>query len=333
MLFEPPQGVILKKMKKHTWLRRAGIRLAELILILIILSFLAFLLMYLAPGDPAEKRLTSQGVAVTKEVLEAERERLGLLRPFFARYGEWLFNLVRGDMGISFKDDLPVWPKLAASLKNTAILASCSFILAMLMAVPSGILAAVRKDHFLDHLIRILSFAGNALPNFLLSVILMYLLCIRINLFRVIADGSIKGLILPAFSLAIPIAARFTRQIRMELLSQMEEDYVTGLRSRGVKERYVIFRNVLRNSLPHMITMAALTVGTLMGGSVVIETVFRWPGIGKLVMDSITARDYPVIMGFTLIMGSIYMIVNLLADIAAQLLDPRTGSTGQEASS
>ncbi len=316
-------------MKINTPVRRLFLRAAELIIILLVLSFLVFALMYLAPGDPAEKRLTSQGIAVTKQVLQAERERLGLLRPFLVRYAEWLSGIVRGDFGISFKDELPVSGKLLAGLKNTLILSAGSFFLSLAIALPLGIAGAVLKDRIPDHLIRILSFVGNSMPNYLISVLLMYFFCIRLRLFPVIAAGDLKGLFLPALSLAIPLSSRFIRQIRAELLSQLEEDYVTGLRLRGVKESDIILKNVLPASLGHVLTILALAVGTLMGGSVVIETIFRWPGIGKLVMDSIKARDYPVILGFVLIMGTIYAVINLLADIAGGILDPRTQKKGE----
>lgn len=298
-------------------------RIVELIIILIVLSFLTFLLMYLAPGDPAEKRLSSQGVAVTKEMLQAEQERLGLLRPFMVRYGDWLGGILHGDFGMSFKDDLPVAPKLSAGLKNTTILAFSSLILSLIISIPLGIWSAVKRNSIFDHVIRLLSFIGNALPNFLISVLLMYLLCIQFNLFPVVASGSIQGLFLPAISLAIPMAGRFTRQIRTETMEQLDQEYVTGLRTRGVREKDILINNVFHNSSGHIFTIIALQIGTLMGGSVVIETIFRWPGIGKLVMDSITARDYPTIMGFVLVMGTIYVVINFISDVLYHVLDPR----------
>ena len=212
-------------------------RIAELLIILVVLSFLTFLLMYLAPGDPAEKRLSSQGVAVTKEVLQAEQERMGLLRPFMVRYFDWLTGILHGDWGVSFKDDLPVAPKLVSGLKNTAILALSSLILSLLVSIPLGIASAVKKNSVLDHVVRLLSFIGNALPNFLISVLLMYFFCIVLNIFPVVADGSVQGLILPMLSLAIPMAGRFTRQIRTETMEQLDQEYVTGLRTRGVREK------------------------------------------------------------------------------------------------
>ncbi|MBO7729544.1 MAG: ABC transporter permease [Lachnospiraceae bacterium] len=298
-------------------------KLASLIVILLILSFLVFGLMYLAPGDPAERKLSEQGIAINKETLEAERAKMGLDRPFLVRYGEWLSGIIRGDFGASYKDDMPVGPKLAAGLKNTFILAFSSLLLALIVAFPLSVISAFRKNGVIDYIVRLLSFIGNSLPNFLISILLMYFLCIKLNLFPVIAKGNVQGLLLPVFSLSIPMSGRFIRQMRAEILDQLKEDYVTGMQGRGVKQRYIVM-NVLRNSIGHIFTIIALQIGGLMGGSVVIETIFRWPGIGKLVMDSITARDYPVILGFVIVIGVIYVVINQLSDILNHILDPRT---------
>jgi peptide/nickel transport system permease protein len=297
-------------------------KIAGLILILIIISFFVFLLMYIAPGDPAEKRLTSQGVVVTKEILDSERERLGLLKPFFVRYGEWLIAVIQGDFGVSFKDDLPVAPKLWNALTKTVILSSTSLILSLLVSYPLALLSALRKNQLADYIVRLFSFIGNSLPNFLISVMLMYFFCIKLSLFSVIATGDLKGLIMPVLSLSIPMTAKFIRQMRTDFLEELEEDYIVGMKGRGVGERYIVI-NVLRNTLGNIFIIIALQIGSLMGGSVVIETIFRWPGIGALVMESIDARDYPVIMGFVLIMGTIYVLINQLSDILCKFLDPR----------
>lgn len=304
-------------------IKKAIKKIVSLIVILMILSFFVFALLYIAPGDPAEKRLTSQGVAVTKEVLDAERERLGLLKPFLVRYGEWLVRVIRGDFGVSFKDDMPVAPKLWAGLRNTTILAMTSLILSLLISFPLAVLSAIKKNGIADNIIRLFSFIGNSIPNFLISVLLMYFLCIKMKLFPVIASGNLQGLFMPVVSLSIPMTGRFIRQMRTEFLIQLKEDYVVGMWGRGVKGRYIVL-NILRNSIGHISTVIALQIGTLMGGSVVIETIFRWPGIGKLVMDSITARDYPVIMGFVIVMGTIYVVINQVSDILGHLMDPRT---------
>ncbi len=298
-------------------------RLLTLIPLLLVLSFFSFWLLDMAPGDPVEKKLSAQGIAVTKEIIEAERIRMGLDRPFLVRYISWLGSVMKGDLGISYKDSLPVSAKLMDGLKMTCRLALGSLLLSLLVSIPASIISAVRQGSVFDHIARILSFISNSVPNFLISVLLMYFLCIRIKLFPVIAGDSFSGMLLPVISLALPMTGRFTRQFRAEIIEQLEQDYVTGIRARGVREQLVLFNNVLRNSLGHMITVIGLSIGTLMGGSVVIETIFRWSGIGKLVMDSITARDYPVIQGFVLLMGVLYLLIGLATDLIFVFLDPR----------
>lgn len=301
-----------------------GKRLLSLVPILLGITFLTFLLLYIAPGDPAQKRLSSNsGVAVTQEQIDNMREEMGLNRPFLVQYGSWLGHALTGDLGTSYKDSMPVSGKLGPAFRRTLILAGVSLLISLLVSIPTGILSAVYRGSFWDHLFRLLSFVGNSLPNFLLSILLMYFLCIKVDLFPVIATGSVQGLFLPALALAIPMASRFVRQIRAEVLEELGRDYVTGLTARGVRSSWVLFRNVLRNTSSSILTIVALAVGTLMGGSVVVESIFNWPGIGKLAMDSISARDYPVIQGFVLIMAVVYVLVNLLTDLCHHWLDPR----------
>ena len=301
-----------------------GKRLLSLVPILLGITFLTFLLLYIAPGDPAQKRLSSNsGVAVTQEQIDNMREEMGLNRPFLVQYGSWLGHALTGDLGTSYKDSMPVSGKLGPAFRRTLILAGVSLLISLLVSIPTGILSAVYRGSFWDHLFRLLSFVGNSLPNFLLSILLMYFLCIKVDLFPVIATGSVQGLFLPALALAIPMASRFVRQIRAEVLEELGRDYVTGLTARGVRSSWVLFRNVLRNAFSSILTIVALAVGTLMGGSVVVESIFNWPGIGKLAMDSISARDYPVIQGFVLIMAIVYVLVNLLTDLCHHWLDPR----------
>lgn len=300
-----------------------GKRLLQLIPIILGLTFLVFTLLYIAPGDPAQRKLTAQGIAVSEQVLEQTREEMGLNRPFLVRYGEWLLGVLRGDFGTSYKDGMPVLPKLMRCMGNTLVLAASSLVLALVVSVPLGVLTAARHDRFLDHIVRLLTFVGNAMPNFLLSVLLMYVLCIKADLFPVIAKGTVQGLFLPTLALAIPMASRFIRQIRAEVLEELGKPYVAGALARGVAMRTVLWHDVLRNTLSSVFTIVGLSVGTLMGGSVVVETIFRWSGVGKLVMDSITARDFPMIQGFVLLMAVIYVVINLLTDISYHALDPR----------
>ncbi len=298
-------------------------RLLQLIPIIIGSTFLTFVLLYLSPGDPAQKKLNAQGVGVTGEVLEQTREEMGLNRPFIIQYTDWLADLLNGDMGYSYKDGAPVAGKLVKGMKYTLPLAAGALVLSCIISIPLGILSAVRKNGLMDYGIRFFCFAGNAIPNFLLSIFFLYFFCIRLKFFPVIAKNSIKGLFLPTLALALPLTSRFVRQIRAAILKQLEMEYVSGARARGVDEKYILFFNVLHNAMISIITVLGLSVGTLLGGSVVIESIFMWPGIGKLVMDSITARDYPVIQGFVIIMAMIYVVVNLVTDLSCHFLDPR----------
>lgn len=279
--------------------------------------------MYISPGDPALKKLNAQGVTVSQEVLEQTREEMGLNEPFLLRYAKWLGNAVTGDLGVSYKDGFPVAEKLGGALGNTLILSLSSLALALLVSVPLAVVTAVKKDGIIDNIVRFLSFVGNSLPNFLISVLLMYIFCVKFRLLPVIADASIKGLILPCLALSVPMCSRFTRQFRAEVLEQLGRDYVLGARARGVKGSVILFRNVLHNAAIPIITIVALSFGSLLAGSVVIETIFRWPGLGKLVMDSITARDYPVIQGFVIFTSCAYVLINLLADLLYRRIDPR----------
>lgn len=300
-----------------------GKRMLHLIWIMIALSFLTFLLMYLAPGDPAVKKLNAQGIAVSPEVLEAVRKEMGLDRPFIVQYGDWALKVLRGDLGESYKDGISVAEKLSKALGYTALLALGSMLISILISLPLGMITALKKDSVLDYVIRFFTFFGNSMPNFLISVLLMYFLCVKARLLPVVADRSLKGLLLPAVALSVPMCSRFIRQFRAEILEQLSRSYVSGAVSRGVKSRYILFRNVLHNASISILTIVSLALGTLFGGSVVIETIFRWPGLGKLAMDAITNRDYPVIQGFVLFTAVVYVVVNLLTDIAYRWIDPR----------
>ena len=307
--------------------RYIGRRLIHLVGIMIAVSFLTFLLMYLSPGDAAMKKLNAQGVSVSEEIIERERENMGLNRPFLVQYGDWAIHALQGDLGESYKDGFPVADKLINGLHYTTILAFTSLALAFLVALPLAILTALHKDSLLDDITRFFSFVGNSLPNFLISVLLMYFLCVKTHLLPLTAKESVKGLVMPCLALSIPICGRFIRQFRAEILEQLSRPYVSGAMLRGVKQRYIL-KSVLHNSAISILTIVGLSIGTLMGGSVVIETIFRWPGLGKLAMDAINNRDYPVIQGFVLFTSTVYVVINLLIDIAYSWIDPRLRETG-----
>ena len=298
-------------------------RLLTLIPVLLGVTFMTYALMYLSPSDPVEMLLQAQGVAVSPEVVEKMRHEAGLDRPFLVQYFSWLWNILRGDMGVSLVDGRSVAALLKAALPKTLLLTFSSVAVTVLLAVPLGMLCAVRQDRFTDWLLRILSFCGNALPSFLVSLLLLYYVSYKLGWLPVLASDSFKGLILPTLALAIPMTGKYIRQIRAAVLEQLGESYVDGAVSRGVRERTVLFKDVLRNSMLTIVTLLSLSVGSLLGGTAAVERIFVWRGMGFMVMDAILARDYPVIQAFVVWMAVIYVVINLLTDLSYYLLDPR----------
>ncbi|WP_414150974.1 nickel ABC transporter permease [Acetobacterium carbinolicum] len=298
-------------------------RFVQLIPILLGVSFITFALMYLAPSDPAEMKLSAQGTAVSQEILNETREEMGLNKPFLEQYLSWLLNLLTGDMGVSYVDNVPVSQKIVTAMPSTIILAVSSMLLTLLIAIPLGILAAIRQNQWVDYSIRFFTFVDTSIPNFFLALVLIYVFAMQLNWLPVLATGSIRGLILPTIALSTVMISKYIRQIRAAVLEELNKDYVMGARSRGIQENVILYKNVLRNSMITVVTLIGLSIGSLLGGAAVVETIFVWRGLGKMVVDAIGARDYPVIQGFVVWMAIIYVVVNLLTDLSYHLLDPR----------
>lgn len=298
-------------------------RFVQLIPILLGVSFITFALMYIAPSDPAEMKLSAQGTAVSQEILDETREEMGLNKPFLEQYLSWLLNLLTGDMGVSYVDNVPVSQKIVTAMPSTIILAVSSMLLTLLIAIPLGILAAIRQNQWVDYSIRFFTFVGTSIPNFFLALVLIYVFAMQLNWLPVLATGSIRGLILPTIALSTVMISKYIRQIRAAVLEELNKDYVMGARSRGIQENVILYKNVLRNSMITVVTLIGLSIGSLLGGAAVVETIFVWRGLGKMVVDAIGARDYPVIQGFVVWMAIIYVVVNLLTDLSYHLLDPR----------
>ena len=299
-------------------------RILQIVIVLIGISFLTFLLTYLAPGDPAQIMLTSSGVMPTPSEVAALRETMGLNDPFFVQYFRWLGNALHGDFGVSFSLNKPVVDLLLARLWPTLKLTLFSMILMLVVSVPLGMVSAVKKDSWIDNLVRGLTFLGVSIPNFWVGLLLMLLLCVKVKLLPVICSGGdFKSMILPAVTLAVAMSAKYTRQVRTAILEELSQDYVVGARARGVKERKILWRNVFPNSLLPLITMLGLSVGSLLGGTAVVEVIFSYPGLGSLAVAAITSNDYNLIQGYVLWIALIYMVINLLVDISYNFVDPR----------
>lgn len=290
---------------------------------ILVVTFITFSLMYLASGDPAQKKLVAKGIAPTQKMLDATREEMGLNDPFLVRYSHWLWGFVQGDLGQSYAMDLPVSYLMAKAMGKTAIVAVCALVLSLMVSLPLGIWTAVKRNSAADYIIRFFTFLANAIPSFLAALLLIYLFCIQLRWLPVLAKNNVQGLILPTVALALPTAGKFIKQIRAEVLTQLEEPYVTGAQARGVKARTILVKDVLHNAMLSILTVIGFAVGNLLAGSVIIEAIFQWPGVGKLVMDAITSRDYPVIQGFVVYIAIIYVFINLITDLAYRWFDPR----------
>ena len=314
-------------------------RFLQVIPILIGITFLSFSLMYLAGGDAVTATLENQGVAVSQEIIDAKKHELGLDKPFIEQYGTWLVGLMTGDMGVSYVSDKEVFATFTSKLPATIVLTIVSVLLTIVISVPLGILAAVKQNRFTDYLIRVLSFIGNSLPNFFVALLLILVFSVCLGWFPVVSSSigktglaslSIQGTILPAFTLAIAMSSKYTRQIRATVLEELNKPYVIGARARGISERIILVKHVLKSCMIMIVTLLALSIGDLLGGTAIVETIFQWDGVGKLAVDSITMRDYPLIQAYVVWMAIIYVMVNLVADLVYHRLDPRVRLGGEK---
>ena len=299
-------------------------RLISLIPILIGISFISFALIYFTGGDAVAVRYEAIGGVLSPELINQKREELGLNRPFIIQYLSWLLGVIQGDMGISYVSGKPVFGYIFSKLPNTLLLSISSLLTTLIISLPLGILSAVKKNSVFDNIIKGLSFVGNSLPNFFVALVLSYIFALQLKILPVISQGtSIKILILPTLTLALAMSAKYIRQIRALIVSELSKPYVTGARARGIKENIIIFFNVLRLTSLTLITLMSLSFGSLLGGSSIVESIFMWDGIGKLAIESINLRDYPVILAYVLWMAFIYVFINLMSDISYYFLDPR----------
>ncbi len=299
-------------------------RLLQMVIVLIGISFLTFLLTYLSPGDPARNIYTHSGVMPTSEMIEEMRRNLGLDKPFLTQYTDWVINCLKGDFGQSFMLQKPVKELLLDRLWPTLKLTLASTILMLLFAVPLGVVSAVNHNKPVDYLVRAVTFFGVSIPNFWLGLMLILIFCVKLGLLPVVSSaGDFKSLILPAVTLAVALTAKYTRQVRTAVLEELHSDYVIGARARGVSESKILWGNVLPNSLLPLITMLGLSIGSLLGGTSVVEIIFSYPGLGNLAVAAITSADYFLLQGYVLWVSIIYMMINLIVDISYNYVDPR----------
>ena len=303
----------------------------QLIPILFCITFLSFAMMRIAGSDAVTQKMENTGMTLSKEALAAARSELGLDKPFLVQYLTWLNCLCHGDMGKSYISGRDVFATFLSKLPATMLLTVASILLTIVVSVPLGVWAAVRQNRAVDYVIRFASFTGNSMPNFFVALLLMYTLSLKLKLFPVISCGTgLKSAVLPALTLAVAMSAKYLRQVRAAVLDELNQPYVEGAKARGVPFRLTLTKSVLRASLVTIVTLLTLSIGSLLGGTAIIESIFMWDGVGKLAVDAIKMRDYPMIQVYVMWMAIIYVGVNLITDLSYHFLDPRIRLGGQK---
>jgi peptide/nickel transport system permease protein/oligopeptide transport system permease protein len=288
--------------------------------ILLGVVLVVLLSMELIPGDPVALML---GEFATPEAIAATRAELGLDRPLAIRYVEYVLDVVRGDLGMSIKDNRPVATMIGETLPATAQLAGAAVLLSVLVGVPLGVVSAARPGGIVDNLVRVVSLAGLSMPVFWTGLVFIVFFSVTLGWFPVAGRGTLRHLVLPSVTLALPSIAILARMTRASLLEVLQEDYVRTARSKGLSRRSLLYKHALRNALIPVVTALGLQLGQMLGGAVLTETVFSWPGLGRLTVFAIFNRDFVLVQGVVLVLATVYVTVNLLVDLSYGLFDPR----------
>jgi len=289
---------------------------------------LVFLLIHLIPGDPVEIMLGESALPADRTEL---RRELGLDRPVLEQYGRFLLQLSRGDLGESLHYREPVTRLIAQRYPATLLLTVAALFVSLCIALPAGIVSGVRQYSIWDHAVMFLALLGVSMPNFWLGPLLILVFSIHVGWFPVSGMGGLRHLVLPALTLGTSMAAIVARMTRSAILEELREEYVLTARAKGLSERAVILKHVLRNALLPVVTVVGLQFGALLAGAVITETIFSWPGLGTLLIQSIQTRDYPVVQGCVLVISLSYVVVNLLTDVVYVFIDPRIQVAGRRA--
>jgi ABC-type dipeptide/oligopeptide/nickel transport system permease component len=287
------------------------------VFLVVTLVFLAFRVI---PGDPAQMYAGEQA---TRETLEQVRKELGLDKPVHVQYVEYLKNLARGDLGRSYITRRPVIVEISTRFANTVKLSLAAISLAVVTGLTMGLIAAVKQERFWDYLFSILALVGISTPVFWLALILMYIFSLRLHILPTAGNQTWKHYLMPTFCLSVYSIAFITRMTRSALLEVFGEDYVRTARAKGLPERMVLLRHILRNALIPITTVVGLRFGYMLGGAVVTETVFAWPGMGRLLVTAVEQRDIPIVQGVLLVFGTAFVLINLVVDILYSVIDPR----------
>ena len=303
-------------------------RLLMLIPVILGVTFIVFFILNLSPGDPAAMILGEQATA---EALEMKREELGLNDPILVRYFNYMKDLLHGDMGVSYRNSISVWEQVIDRFPNTVVLAIAGILVALLIGLPLGILSAKKQNTIIDNISMVLSLIGVSMPNFWFGLLVVMLFSLKLGWLpsQGMGEGFVPlllSLILPALTLGTGAAGSIARMTRSSMLEVIRQDYISTARAKGVDERTVTFQHMLRNALIPIITAVGLQFGGLLGGAMLTETVFSWPGLGRLMVENIKSKDIPMVLGCVVFLATMFTIVNLLVDIVYAFVDPRIKS-------
>ncbi|WP_166240150.1 nickel ABC transporter permease subunit NikB [Paenibacillus turpanensis] len=306
-----------------------GKRILSIIPIVLFASFLMFVMIKMGPVDPAEAYLAAAHIHPDDEVLAAKRHEFGLDKPLVVQYIDSVIKMCRLDFGMSYITNEPVWKEVAMKLPATLQLAFSSIILAFLVSVPLGFLSAIYKNSMIDYVGRALAYVGACIPIFWLGYLLVYFFSVKLDWLPVEGRGSWQHLVLPSVTLALWLIAIYTRLLRTTVLEELQESYVRYARTRGIQERVIMFKYVLKVAIQPMITGLGMHMGKLITGAVIVEQVFSWPGFGRYFLQSIVNRDIPVIQCYVLLTVCIVVGCNLLVDLLQLYMDPRISRKGR----
>ncbi|MCL0080429.1 ABC transporter permease [Dehalococcoidia bacterium] len=299
-------------------------RMGLMVFILLGVSVITFSMMHFVPGDPAEMiAMERYGEEITAETIAHVRAELGLDQPVYIQYFRWLTNVLRGDLGYSFRTDRPVLDEILTRLPATVQLALAGMLVALIIAIPVGVISATRQYSAVDNISMFGALLGVSIPNFWLGLLLILFFSLYLGWLPVFGRGGIEHLILPALTLGTGMAAITTRLIRSSMLEVLGQDYIRAARAKGLKEKVVIYKHALKNAMIPVVTIVGLQFAALLEGAVIAEVIFAWPGIGRLLVDSIFARDFVLIQGCILFIAATFVLVNLLVDIFYTYLDPK----------
>jgi nickel transport system permease protein len=298
-------------------------RLLAVIPIFLFATLLSFGMIRLSPVDPAEVYLTVAHIHPTEEVLAEVRREFGLDQPLLVQYGSSILKMFQLDFGTSYITKTPVWDEVKLRMPATLQLAFSSIILAVIISVPLGFFSAIYKNSIIDQLSRGIAFLGASIPQFWMGYLLIFFFALKLDLFPVQGRGSWENLVLPSMTLALGLIAIYTRLLRANVLEQLHEPYVLFARTRGLRERLIMSKHVLRIAISPMITGLGMNIGRLLAGTIIVEEVFSWPGFGRYFVESIFNRDLPVIQCYVFLVACIFIVSSLLVDLLQMLLDPR----------